>query len=848
MAVKIKFYYTLRKGPFLKGIVFAVASSAAALHAAGELVKGPDIAIPVQACVVSRDVPLTDLYREKIAQCLGWQTETSSSICNGSYRLAKVTPLDDADEVRIMADQVELSTNGRSELIGDVEVHQSQQIVSAETAYIYRDAKNNKITHIDLLGGVRYVEPDRLMIAKQVSIHLQDKTGQVEDALYLFKTDNAGAILPAWGRASWVERFANQDYLLRKATYTTCSPKDDAWQIEASEITFDNANAKVVARNAVLRVADWPVFYTPYLSFPTAHKRKSGFLMPSPGYSNVGGLDLALPYYWNIAPNYDATIVPHVYTLRGLMLGGDFRFLTPRSSGIVGGNFLPNDKAFQRFILQDQNAYPSLRGLSNNRWSFLLHENTVMSNNLQMNINFRQVSDDYYLQDFSSNLEITTQNQLLRQGDVTYTTDHWLFSGLVQSYQTLHPVNQSAVSDIYERLPQLLARANYNDLPMKANFNMLAEFDYYRWPGDNLLQPQGPRYHLNPILSFPNIKPWGYITPSLQLVENYYDVNYSGVASANTYTRSIPRYSVDSGLLFERPTAVMGRAFTQTLEPRLFYLNVPFQNQTPVPVYDSGYMIFNNDQLFRTNRFSGFDRIGDANQLAYALTSRWLSEESGREKASFSIGQIRYFADRRVQLCYQQTGGCVDSPLTLGYVSPVAKSSPIASRAMYQFSPNWSATGDYVWDVYTKATNNGNLNLHYQPATNHIISLGYTYLTDGNLLQFNTAPIQNNALHQATVAYAWPLTERLSGLGAYSYNISKSYSMMTFLGLQYDNCCWAMRLIGGRTFQSMSPSTLMPQYNSNVYLQILLKGLGSVASSDPTSTISSYLPGYKNVF
>ena len=353
---------------------------------------------------------------------------------------------------------------------------------------------------------------------------------------------------------------------------------------------------------------------------------------------------------------------------------------------------------------------------------------------------------------------------------------------------------------------------------------------------------------MNPILSFPNLKPWGYITPSVELVENYYDVHYDGEPGSNTFNRTIPRYSLDSGLTFERRTALIGDAFTQTLEPRLYYLYVPFKNQTPVPVFDSGYMIFNNDQLFRTNRFSGFDRIGDANQLAYALTSRWLSEANGQEKASVSVGQIHYFANREVQLCYEKKGVCHDSPLTLGYLSPVAQSSPIASRAVYNISSAWVANGDYVWDTYTRATNNGDLNLHYQPATNHIISFGYSYLTSGNLLVEGNSGIQDSALHQATIGYAWPLTERWSGLGAYSYNLSKGYSMMTFLGLQYDDCCWAVRLIGGRAFQSLSIDALTPQYNNNVYLQVILKGLGSVASSDPASIINTYLPGYKNMF
>ena len=841
MAVKIKFYYTLASiGLAVAGLAVEVVYHAASYAAS--------IALPVQACVVARDLPLTPLLRAQVAQCLGWQADSSSSLCHGSYQSLTTDPLADNHDIHIMADEVSLYAEGRSHLRGNVEIRQAQQIVNAQTAYIYRDAKTNQVTQIELFGEVRYLEPDRLMIARTAAIKPQDKSGKVEDVLYRFNTQRADAVLPAWGRASLVERFANQDYLLRNATYSTCAPQENAWQIEAGEITLDHSEETGVARNAVLRIADWPLVYTPYLSFSTSNKRKSGFLTPMNGYSNVGGFDLALPYYWNIAPNYDATIVPHLYTLRGLMIGGDFRFLTDRSTGIVGGNFLAKDKAFNHFLVENQNQYPSLRGISTDRWSLLLHESTAFSSNLRMNINYQQVSDDYYLQDFSSNLAILTENQLLHQGDLTYTTDHWLFGGMVQSYQTLHPINQSTVSDIYERLPQLLARASYNDLPMHANFNMLTEYDYYRWPVETLTQPQGPRYHLNPVLSFTNLKPWGYITPSVQLVENYYDVHYDGQQTANTFNRTIPRYSVDSGLSFERTTALMGNEYTQTLEPHVYYLNVPFQNQTPIPVYDSAYMIFNTDQLFRTNRFSGFDRIGDTNQLSYALTSRWLSEENGQERASFSVGQIRYFADRRVGLCYQQNGNCVDSSLMLGYVSPVAKSSPIASRATYHVSPAWVVNGDYVWDVFTHSTNNGNVNFHYQPAVNHIISFGYSYLSSGNILQLGRNGIQNKPLNQANVAYAWPLNERWSGLGAYSYNVSENYSMMTFLGLQYDNCCWAMRLMGGRAFQSISPDTLMPRYNNNVYFQILLKGLGSVATTDPASTINSFLPGYRNMF
>ena len=808
---------------------------------------------PVHACVIARDVDLTDAVRSQFAQCLGWQSEQSSPICLGSYQPIAVTPLANPDEVRIMADSVSFYREKRSTLSGHVEIQQAQRVVNAETAYVYKDAKSNKITKIEFLGEVHYLEPDKLMIARKAVINPQDNSGETEDVLYRFNTDRNGAALPAWGRASLIKRFANKDYLLRKATYTTCAPKDKAWDIQADSITLDDAKAKGVARNAKIRIHDVPVFYAPYLSFPTNKERKSGFLMPLVGYSDVGGFDFGIPYYWNMAPNYDLTLTPHLYSRRGLMMGGDYRFLTPNSTGVLSGNFLPKDRAFAHFIQENEVQFPRLQGNSTNRWSLGVLETTHFSPDLQLNVSVQQVSDDYYLQDFSSNLAAITQRQLLRQADLTYSTEHWLFRGMAQSYQTLRPVNEIPISSVYERLPQLMARGYYYDLPFNANLNILGQYDQFHWPSDSwdfneFSMPQGPRFHLNPVLSVPITRSWGYLTPSIQLVENYYEVSRFNWRAPNAnFNRTIPRYSVDSGLFFDRDITLLGNSYMQTLEPRLFYLRVPFQNQTPIPVYDSGFMIFNTDQLFRTNRFSGFDRIGDANQLAYAVTTRWLTEETGAEIANITIGQIKYFSDRRVQLCQSFTGYCFDNPDTFGNLSSTYSTSPIASRAVYNFNPVWSITGDYVWDPATKATNNADLNLHYQPARNAIISGGYSYLVNGDVTQVRDNGRVDNALHQAIIAFAWPLNEKWSALGAYSQNISKNYSMMSLAGIQYDSCCWAVRVLGGRTFKNLN-AQFEPQYNDNIYLQILLKGLGSVASSDPYNILSTYIPGYSDPF
>ncbi|WP_058522122.1 LPS-assembly protein LptD [Legionella tucsonensis] len=807
---------------------------------------------PVQACVIARDVDLTDAVRAKFAQCLGWQADQSSPLCLGSYQPLTVTPLASPDEIRIMADRVSFYQDKPSTLKGNVEIQQNQRIVNAQTAYVYRDPKSKQITKIEFLGNVRYLEPDKLLIARKAMINPQDKSGQTEDVIYRFNTNKRTAILPAWGRAALMQRFPNSDYLLRQATYTTCAPQDKAWNIEAKSIVIDNKKKIGVARNVKLRIHEWPVLYVPYLSFPTTKERKSGFLMPLGGYSNVGGFDLGLPYYWNIAPNYDLTLTPHLYSKRNVMLGGEFRYLTRNTAGMIVGNFLPDDAAYRNFLNSHAEQFPSFKDKSTNRWLFGFLNTTQFTPDLRLNVNVQQVSDDYYFQDFSSNLALITQRQLLRQADLTYSTEHWTFKGMAQSFQTLHPINETPIADQYERLPQLSARGYYNELPAEARLNIIGQYDQFFWPTSTWQtprrkKPQGPRFHLNPVLSLPQRADWGFITPSVEFVENYYQVENNWNDVNTEYNRFIPRLSAHSGLFFDRNFNWKGGAYTQTLEPSLFYLYVPFYNQSQLPIYDTANMIFNFDQLFRTNRFSGYDRIGDANQLSYALTSRWLSEETGVERASFSIGQIKYFSDRKVQLCRSPTGFCMPRPFEIGQLSPFYGFSPIASRAVYHFNPALKVLGNYVWDPATSATNNGGLNLHYQPKQNAIINFGYSYLVNGDVTKVRNNAGVDNALHQGIVSVSWPISDRWSTVGAYSHNISKGYSMMSLLGMQYDSCCWALRILGGRTFKSLNADYL-PQYNNNIYLQILLKGLGSVANRDPGGILNTYIPGYIDPF
>lgn len=821
----------------------------------------------VQACVPVFDRALTLDERTAFARCLERQPEPQWPICYGKYKSSKVQALANTDEIHIMADEVSFYTDKRSQLKGRVEVQQNERVVSADTAYVYRNLKNNTVDKIELIGNVRYKEATRLMVAEKATINPQNKLGDIENVLYRLDIGKHGAMLPAWGRAAVIKRVTETDYLLNKASYSNCAPQDNSWEIQARQITIDQKNAKAVARDAVFKIRDYPVFYTPYISFPTDNNRKSGFLMPYAGYTNVGGYELALPYYLNLAPNYDATFKPHYYSKRGLMLGGEFRYINPYSSAVVQADFLPHDKAFSDYIETWGPDNPSLQGLSSNRWSVAAIGSAGLRSNLTAHVDYHQVSDDYYFQDFSTNLASVTSRQLLRQGDVTYSSDHWIVSGMVQSYQTLNPINLTPVADAYERLPQIKTRGYYEQLPLNAVFMLDGQYDQFHWPTNSLALlngqynqsnlpvsgqklPWGPRLFLNPALSFPHLMPWGFITPAIDLVARYYEVenkNWSTIQENRHFDLLIPRYSLNGGLFFDRNLKVANTRFTQTLEPRLFYLYVPYRDQTPIPVYDSGYLIFNSDQLFRVNRFSGYDRTGDANQLSYALTSRFISEQSGEELINLSVGQIRYFSERKVQLCQSADGFCVDNPDALGYLSPTYDYSPLVGSATYHLNQQWRVTGQYVWDPATAKTNNGYMNFHYQPEPNKLINFGYTFLVNADTSLVRSGIEQSNNLHQLSFSYAWPFTDHWSSLGAYSYNISKGYNMLTFVGIQYDTCCWALRLMGGQTYKNLNEFE-QPIYNNNVYLQILFKGLGSVSSSDPYETINTYIPGYQDQF
>jgi len=410
------------------------------------------------------------------------------------------------------------------------------------------------------------------------------------------------------------------------------------------------------------------------------------------------------------------------------------------------------------------------------------------------------------------------------------------------------PVNQAPGVDQYIKAPELNFSGMFPQHPAGLNFGLDSQFIRFDHVGSSV--PTGDRYYIAPFISLPIVAAYGYIKPKLQLTETYYNLSHNS-NKPDTINRTLPIFDIDAGLYFSRKTHLFGKSYQQTLEPRIFYLYIPNHNQSNIPVFDSNIQIFTFDQMFRTNRFSGLDRIGDANQLTLALTTRFLKGNTGEEKFSASIGQIYYFRDRRVTVC--ASPGCTDNtnPI-LNRTSPDSRYSPLVGQLRYFFNPAWNLTTNLAWNAEKKRLNNANFYFQFSPAPEKVFNFGYTFLRGGDIYLSkhpNTIPTNSykNNLDQGNVSVAWPLSKHWLAVGRYNYNISHSHPQDYFYGLQYKSCCWAVRFVAAKTFTNLDQN-FKPEYEKSFVIQFQLTGLGNIGVNNPSSMLTTGIPGYHNNF
>ena len=789
--------------------------------------------------------------QKEIPSLLDWtKTDNPANLCKGFFAEPQIiieNPIpgkSDASPTIIRSKgPVHLIADGRSLLQDEVVLTQPGRLLKADKAYIVRDKESSKIKAIELIGNVRYQEHNRLLVAPKAYLDLTTNTLTMPHALYHFRHKGMDQkTVDSWGQGDQVKRDGNDVITIQNSTYSNASPVKPAWKLHATQLRLDRQSGWGTAKHAWLIFKHIPIMYVPYFTFPIDHRRKSGFLVPSLSLNNNNGADLKVPYYWNMAPNYDMTITPRVMTKRGIQINDQFRYLTKKHSGSAGFSFLPADQKFKQFKNDIFKLYPpkekfdpyldKIKNESDNRGHFLISDATKWDKRWSSHLLINRVTDDYYFQDFGSVLENdVTTNQLLNEINLHYEGLHWQFTTLAQGYQTLHPIAQAEnpAEDQYQRLPEFDLHGEYPDIFDSVNFQVGTDATNFDWHSRFMEQkPTGQRIHARPSFNRPFTGISSYLTPEVMLDVVGYQTQHLQPGMKESSDRALPLFDLDSGLYFYRQLILGSRQFIQTLEPRAFYLFVPYKNQNNLPNFDTQLLPFTFGQLFSTNQFTGIDRIQNANQLSLGLTTRILDPNSGYQKLTANGGFITYFEKPKVCLNNACT---VDQRLI----------SPFVGGINYFPTELWSVSGNGAWDPKGNHVDNAGTSLVYNKDSQQVFDTGYQFIhandNDENSKQYQTAH----------VGMAWPIAYQWSTLVYAEYNLTQHHTQAIYGGLEYYTCGWSLRFLASRAFLGNNEN--LRNLYQNVYsIQLALTGLGTVGSANPAGLLANTLPSYRNAF
>ena len=688
-----------------------------------------------------------------------------------STRLAADAPaailLDSPDAIQLEAGRVEaqLGANPTVSLTNGIVLRRADKLAGADSAN-YDPATRSMY----LNGNVRYQDPTTQILSDSAEFAYDSGRIGFSGAEFSLGDNNAR------GAAERLQ--IDQEGLLQldKVSYTTCPPGSNDWLVEAADIDLDTRSGVGTARGMKLRFQGIPVLYAPYLSFPISDARKSGILTPEIGSTSRSGTEIRVPWYWNIAPNYDATITPRLLTDRGLQLQTRFRYLTDAHSGTIDAEYLNDDS-----LVDDSRSYVGVEhhSLLRNRW--------------RNEIEFREVSDNQYFEDLGGSLSTSTTTHLNRALRFDHHTDTLSLFAQVQDHQTIDDAIQP-IDQPYQRLPQILATGYWPDRWLGIDYRLDAEVVNF----DRDVGVTGWRMNVAPEAQLSIARPGWFITPAVAVDYTSYKLSDTAVGEPDNPDRLLPISSVDMGLVLERSMRGNGSQRLQTIEPRLLYVHIPFEDQTGLPVFDTITPDLNLVQLFRKNRFLGVDRIADTDQLSIGITSRVLDVATGRELVTGTIGQVRYFSSSNVTL-----------PLAPSFTD---ESSDYIAELKFLLLRNLNFDLGHQWGTGTGGTTQSQARLQYRPAANRILNLAYRFRRD--------------SLEQGDISWSWPLTSKWNFVGRYNYSFRDKETLEEFYGLEYGSCCWGLRVVSRRFI-----STRDGNRETTIGLQLVLKGMTNVGTA-----------------
>ncbi len=685
--------------------------------------------------------------------------------------------------IEIEADRVIIERDKKSVLHGNVSMKRADQSLRANDI-----AYDKPIGQVDADGEVVYQDSDIRVTARwaHLDFNRDEKTF----------TETAFSTRAPYSRGSATQIRAGERISLDDVRgYTTCPPERTIWQLEAEELTLDDTTGRGEGKNVKVEFLDIPILYTPYINFPIDDRRQTGLLTPRFSHSDSRGAEILMPIYWNIAPHHDATFRPRYMSERGLQLGAEYRYLNQNNYGQASLEYLSGD---------DKHIGPG----DSTRWAVHYQHNGVIAGSWLLDTRIHRVSDSRYFEDLGSGPALTGRRHLESRVALGHYADNWSIYAMLQDYQTID-TNIAADGHPYERMPHIRLDA-WTD-PFADNVVAAIHAEYTDFDKDNAVT--GQRADIYPSVTYHYEKPGYYIRPRFGIRHTTYSLNNQG-ARPSSPDRSVPILSIDSGLFYHRSTELSGKSMRQTLEPRFYYLKIPERRQAQIPIFDTGLFDYNSSTLFSENRFSGIDRIGDTEQVSVGITSRFVEQFGGAEKLAMTLGQIYYFSDRDVTLPN-------DSPDT-------DDSSPIIGEIRYRPYDRFLAGALLHWDPETGKTERTVYRMKYQPADNKIINLAYRHRMD--------------YLRQTDVSFLWPLdrANRWRGIGRWNYSLKHNQTLDTFVGVEYEGCCWKTRLLARRWVNGVKDDL-----DTDVFFEVELKGLGSIGD-DVSNFLQTGLPGYNH--
>jgi LPS-assembly protein len=681
-------------------------------------------------------------------------------------------------ETRVKAQTVASESDTTIRLTGDVSVTRANLKINADNVLL-----NTSTEEIFASGNVKLESPNFRLQSPSIEIDNQNDRALFEQPEFEMRNRHAS------GRADRAERLDQHRSKFSNVTYTSCDPDNRVWHLQAGELEIDNETGIGSAIHTTLYFQEVPFLYLPYFQFPVDDRRVSGLLSVKTGYSETSGRSAVAPIYWNIAPNYDMTITPAGYSNRGLQLNTENRYLFESSRGQLDMSYLDDSETGDK------------------RWFQQWKHNADLAYGIDAEVLLADVSDENFFYDFGSIAsEYDTVRHLDRHVSFSHSGETWQTEFFWQDYKTLDS-STAAENRPYHRLPRLAF-----DLQPEPWVDQLQTPLHMEWVNfDRDDSVTGKRTNIVPAVNWKSSNSWYFFKPELQLAFTDYQLDDN--PGDDTIQRTLPTLGIDSGLIFERLAGSTDQ-LRHTLEPRLYYLYTPNENQEDIPDFDTSLNASTYNNLFRNNRFTGADRIGDANQVTLGLTSRIYSNNSGDELMNAHIGQTLYFEDRRVSLD--------------GSRDDASRSDTIGELGI---SPNssWKISARLVYSEERDELSDKELSIGYRN-NGLVANLGYYYTSD--------------ELEQAAVSLAYPINERWTLVAKYHESLLFNKPVENLLGISYESCCWGLRILAGQTGEDIDD---FDETTNSIFLELTFKGL-SQAGQDIDTQLIEAIPGYSPRF